>query len=1313
MGKNKIKKSTIEKIETGRRGGQIALRGFSYQLIYSCYIVLKFLDNENKNIRFEGIEDVDLYKSTLVKATVVEHIQLKYSESKQDASFFDGILKNYLEAYLADNGNENRYFKLVYDAQIAIGNLSKLVNKKLDKNSKTYWLNKIENIKEEYPNWNWNGFNFDKFCKQLQFENLTKKSLINNIDQLIIKKFEVDTGNEVLFRNSLFYNVFHMAQEREKITFSMLLQMMQDTTDEITKGYQNPAYDWIDKVDFNIIGDKNELQYFEGKKATPSDIVKGLPIRRKALEEEIKQSIIDNQITVIKSSSGQGKTTLAWQVAYDLKDEYSVYKINWCRDSREINNIIKYFNSRLKLGEKLLIVIDNLDEDLLEWNKLSQVLDEKISINYSILVTTREEDWYHLSGDQSNLGRLNIIDIFLDFEEAKQIYINLKSQNKIYESVNNWQSAWERVKDRKVLIEYVYLLTHGEMIEDRISNQLRKIDESKNSKIKYEILRQIALADIIGVKLRTDKLLEKFIEDYPLVDFNEIMMSIEKEYFIKLDKSIGYIEGLHPVRSKYIVDILHKYYPVKNTLTRLLEIIDEVYVSKIYSQIPIYLKVDKDEFYSNLANTDSKKSYKHMVNAIQGVFSGSIFKYYNENKLNFDDANKHAGLRIFINDINPWNDQAFGAGFKVISDLNTKYHENPNTKYLYNLLQKIEKHTIKESDYYIYIYYLFYNLKDKYIKRDKSFFVDLSNWLYRINNKFDIVSNLNFDDIWRERDEWDFNDLSKLMYIFSSISKSKYMKFISKFKDEIFSYLRIKTDSYKLCEKNNRIYVEYILLPYKIKNENDESVNRIEAICRFLPIYDFYCSSAIRPSIDILEDFMLIDDSYKEMPLGNVTLTFNSDLNILWNKSILSQYEFNSIYDWQRYWINIREKVVEFLKLNIEILEKQLKVQNQNKNTLKKLDEIRNYVISSLNYERIFPYEERPFQREITIAKVTNKLKSGYLFHIQNYFRQCLSVIMKQQNDHLCKLAMINLECCKNVLTDMQSSFDEVCNKTVKYFSTETIKTQEELWINRLILLNQYYLNNNPSKMFNRNEVSKWHEKKSSMFMQKISNILSNATQSSKFNFIEPNRVIKDKSLTILPICVENYNLTDEADGTNLIISLINLGEIDIDFLLIIVLDDSKSTSPCGIRINIDLFKELNRLKNKDEEVKEDIDISPFPCEITKEHLECFDIDIMIKESVESQALKDVEIFLLLLWEISKYKGRLNETQGDENKYLLDKIKVAGKELENILDSIREREMFNEIDTLTKLRNDILEKNIHFGDNELNAYLNKWIYEIR
>ena len=141
-------KVNLQELQESRNGGQAALRGYSYQFLYSCNLILS--SDADTVFILEGIEDVDAIKCSDGRKTIT-HIQVKYSTQHQDASFMDSVLKNYLEAYLID---KDRYFKLVYDFSVASGNLRKLFLGNLDKNSKEFWKTKIDNIKNETASWN-------------------------------------------------------------------------------------------------------------------------------------------------------------------------------------------------------------------------------------------------------------------------------------------------------------------------------------------------------------------------------------------------------------------------------------------------------------------------------------------------------------------------------------------------------------------------------------------------------------------------------------------------------------------------------------------------------------------------------------------------------------------------------------------------------------------------------------------------------------------------------------------------------------------------------------------------------------------------------------------------------------------------------------------------------------------------------------------------------------------------------------------------------------------------------------------------------
>ena len=100
-----------------RDGGSIAIRGFNFQYLYACYILLSELSNDiaNNAVRLEGLDDIDILHKK-------EYVQVKTSKSPIDASKFwnMNVLKNNLELYKEDIG---RQFRFVHNTIIAKGYL--------------------------------------------------------------------------------------------------------------------------------------------------------------------------------------------------------------------------------------------------------------------------------------------------------------------------------------------------------------------------------------------------------------------------------------------------------------------------------------------------------------------------------------------------------------------------------------------------------------------------------------------------------------------------------------------------------------------------------------------------------------------------------------------------------------------------------------------------------------------------------------------------------------------------------------------------------------------------------------------------------------------------------------------------------------------------------------------------------------------------------------------------------------------------------------------------------------------------------------
>lgn len=390
------------------------------------------------------------------------------------------------------------------------------------------------------------------------------------------------------------------------------------------------------------------------------------------------------------------------QAAYILHNEYIPYQLLWCDEIKEIGNIVQYFKARIRLGEKILILIDNLDNHLSKWNYLVQLLQSELHCHYKLLITSREVDWYNYGGDLSNIQSLKIIQPILEEKEAIEIFHLFREAKQLHPSIASWQRAWNKIAERQLLIEYVYLLTHGEMLSERIASQISKIGQSSFGKVKCEILRKVCFADLCGVRLSVVKLYASQSEDAGS-DFGELLKSMESEFLVHVNNESGYVEGLHPIRSKHVIDRLHEFLPVDNTAISVIKIAEKADFPVLFSHLPEF-NLNSDEFFRNIVEVLwDKNDLSNYIPAIQGLFSGSVMQYYLSNKLAFDDSNTHGGLFVISTEMCPFATfTEFGVSIDTLDKLKEMFPDNKNIEYLCELRDRIPFCNLQETFVYAF-----------------------------------------------------------------------------------------------------------------------------------------------------------------------------------------------------------------------------------------------------------------------------------------------------------------------------------------------------------------------------------------------------------------------------------------------------------------------------------------------------------------------------------------------------------------------------------------------------------------------------------
>lgn len=1126
---------------------------------------------------------------------------------------------------------------------------------------------------------------------------------------MLIEKYDISTGNVALFANGIKVCCLEKMECRESIRKIELDTVIQNIKDDISKGPQNPAHSWIKKLDFSISNNYKDSGYFEGKKATPQDIAMQLPVRRRYAEEEIEQSIQKNRVTVIKASSGQGKTTMVLQAAFNLNDEYTPYQLVWCNDAKELDNIVQYFISRVKLGEKPLIIIDNLDYQLSEWNRLAQLLQEEVSYNFKLLLTTREDDWYSYSGNLSNVKALQIVKLSLNEQEAKSIFEVLQKAKKLHKSISYWRNCWKKVADKKLLIEYVYLLTHGEMISERINDQISQISNTITGKVKCEILRKVCFADICGIKLSVKKLVGSLIEPTNS-DYGELLKSMENEFLIRVvNTKEKYVEGLHPVRSQHIVDKLHEFAEINDTAVQVVEIADIAYLSKLFSNFP-RLIINKKDFYSEIVkklwNADNLSSY---VLALKGLLSGSVMQYYVQNHGIFDDANNHGGLFLISMELNPFTKfGGFEYSLQTLNKLKKINPDNINIQYLCDLRDSAPKVILSETDIYCFSEALFDNFKGAKLSdltNDVSSYAIIAYWLLNIDRKFNLSNNISLNKIWDNKDNYTIDVISNIMYTCFCGSKKTYMSFVDKNFSTIMVYLKRSTESLKLymSEDRKEIHVEYILLPSNIQKGNEESVSRLKAICKSLPIFETYCADAIKPTLDIVSRYNIPDNAHKTMPIRNIIIMFHKEFTSLWNKTIMSNYECDSIFEWLNHWLFIRKNIsVLFEKCITGIC--RLLEDKPSRAYATEIDYLRAKISKELISEFRYPNQDRPFGEKSVMPEGFSEINADYFCSIQNFINQLVKFFTRDQEKG--NLALINLEKAQYTLYKMQKYFGDIIDEQgVLLHEHEELCVDEERNIQTLIITCRYFQEHMPSKFFDKYEIKSWYNKNYEQIMIDSKNALRGA--SAEFLLTYPQKYYSDSILKFYPIIVDNLDITNPEILIKFLYLCTPIVSLDYNYLVVANKNEKSQIMPNGLRVPIQFLKELKfAIDAKDEELIQKLSL-PFPEEIKQQFLKCFKQKYKLFVPIYS-GYEGLDKILEFLWELSTSRDELSDVA--DSDYFASIEENLHERVFKLLETYKNKIPDIEFNELAQVCKNTF-NGYNFGDIMLNDFYNKLLFK--
>jgi len=517
-------------------------RGFRHQAIYILNRIVEDFQNKNLSFQPEGEEDLLIKDES---ENEQEIIQVKSYSAPLTFSILTNFFSRAIHTVQNQTTLKTKFLILSY------GPIGPELTKGLSESSGKYRKSLIQKLK-----------GLDESAPTDAVE-----QFLDSCTYLIVNEYEIERSISSWIRGSilgldpeigldlLMQRIYKASENREWLDFNSLRNTLERFGQEISQRSSHLIEFGanIKPLTFSPKGievKKLAAEYYIGIAARPEHIEANLDTIRQEKLQVIKGRFDQDNLTILTGASGQGKTTLALRFLKDYLAKSPLYQIVQIESKAHANILIKVIGAIANsFGSPICLFVD-VEPGNVFWVEFLKNLHPHPHVK--ILIAIREEDWnrseYLIGG---NLA-LNPVQLSFNPIEARAIYKELNSQIKAFP---NFEDAWIQFGGKGPLLEFVYLLTQGRTLRDRLASQVailrNRIKKGEDYRSIFSILRLIALADSYDSKIDVSKLKEQFDID----ELKEALELLANEHLVRLidEKTI---DGLHPIRSQILKEIL-------------------------------------------------------------------------------------------------------------------------------------------------------------------------------------------------------------------------------------------------------------------------------------------------------------------------------------------------------------------------------------------------------------------------------------------------------------------------------------------------------------------------------------------------------------------------------------------------------------------------------------------------------------------------------------------------------------------------------------------------------------------------------------
>ena len=1155
----------ISRLLESRYHGAVNIAGIKYQLTYAVFRAFDlFKPDAPDSIQLEGIEDVDIkgLKQVELRGLRVstEYVQVKTSKKSWDWSRFasSGIIQNFLPVL---SGDPAAMLLVVTNFRYA-GSLDEFV--KYSKGIRNTLSNKAKrNIHDLCKRASYPDIDTDQLIRHISFTCITDEELMNIVMREIITAFDLTTSNADLYFGVLMGKFIELASQRKEVRRVDLESIHLFVKEQIDLGSKNPATQngWIERLKF--VEEEHPEDYYEGKNARPGHILADLDVRRPEWEARIYDALQRSHVCVVRASSGQGKSTLLYRYAYEHYHPETALVIKRLNDESMVGPIKQAIVSRQRLGLPILIFIDNVSEGLQFWHKLAA---EFAGQEVFFLITIREEDWYRYSGNASGFV-WEVVTPALSLREAQNIFSQFQRKGKIASSVPSAEWAYEQIADRQLLIEYAYLVTHGQMLADRLKDQVQEMQRLGEDRAKLQILRLVSVAQAYGASVTIKLILQHIPFER---DPDSTLRSLEREYLLFAD---GVCEGLHFVRSQHLIPLLHGVVPVENTMIELVQVLDpdnlEPFISSTFS--------DSDLDHNCLLDALVSKCQQEplsIVNRIaKALFRASEVTYYRLHQGLFETAFDQigsSGIFILCSVTLPFQTVNMLENLKGVFGA-----DHPN----YVLLSDLEKQFIprqwNERYEVKFLQMTIDNITADSLITEFSEIGAFLGWCQLPGiNPLRIVQILAERD-WQEQIyKADLLSAANFLNVLHDHARGTYDHLLAFEKTSLMSYFKLRSDTLLINERNGDIYIEFIVDEQNgSMKPNDQAVERLRNLRKFFPYYQHYCSQGLYVSILGIQP--PVDDTKKAIPNDTLRLEINSEKNAIYMKITQAYYTPKLVYEWQEQWFLLRKAFLDFVCKCTDFYKwllngRQPKVDAVN-------ESLKNSLLHAQRLKGLPIKLAERFSEE-------QRLISGWETSMRNFIMQFGEHDLNDGAQKSSRLMRYNLKDAVRQIPDAHRAFHSILTEMQSYFDMSDLYEQESASYSYLADILDFWFERPTGRVLNlRAAIDARRYKQGKQFTDAVCSTLIPLTEQG-FSFVYPTAPLLEHPLTGLVLGFEVLDFENFITQMVLILNQLASFSQECHFVYLVPLLKGTRYSSHVWRIAFDKIKEIMEGKTEDKE---------------------------------------------------------------------------------------------------------------------------------